>query len=188
MKIRFVVSFHETFAWKSFLDIFVRHFSLGIFSPQRKCRRSFEKTDMLSSPSNNATSSGEVGGKLVFFLLATVVVVLSLSSSSSTNDFHDERTASSSSSSSSIDATTLLDTLPSRGTKERREVCAKVANVGEWVYGETAVCERVKMDAVFAHTVGTKCAFEKKDSSTYNRRQKKTTFFGVFGRRRRRRR
>ena len=138
---------------------------------------------MLSSPSN-ATTSGEVGGKLVFFLLATVVVVLSLSSSS-TNDFNDERTASSSS--SSIDATTLLDTLPSRGTKERREVCAKVANVGEWVYGETAVCERVKMDAVFAHTVGTKCAFEKKDSSTY-RRQKKTTFFGVFGRRRRRRR
>ena len=127
---------------------------------------------MLSSPSNNATtttlSGYEVGGlKLVFFLLATVVVVLSLSSSSSsTNDFHDERTASSSSSSSSsIDATTLLDTLPSRGTKERREVCAKVANVGEWVYGETAVCERVKMDAVFAHTVGTKCAFEKKDSS-----------------------
>ena len=139
---------------------------------------------MLSSPSNNATTIGEVGGKLVFFLLATVVVVLSLSSSS-TNDFNDERTASSS---SSIDATTLLDTLPSRGTKERREVCAKVANVGEWVYGETAVCERVKMDAVFAHTVGTKCAFEKKDSSTYNRRQKKTTFFGVFGRRRRRRR
>ena len=182
MKIR-VVSFHET-AWKSFY-IFVRHFSLGIFSPQRKCRRSFEKTDMLSSPSNNATSSGEVGGKLVFFLLATVVVVLSLSSSSSTNDFNDERTASSS---SSIDATTLLDTLPSRGTKERREVCAKVANVGEWVYGETAVCERVKMDAVFAHTVGTKCAFEKKDSSILYRRQKKTTFFGVFGRRRRRRR
>ena len=138
---------------------------------------------MLSSPSN-ATSSGEVGGKLVFFLLATVVVVLSLSSSS-TNDFNDERTASSS---SSIDATTLLDTLPSRGTKERREVCAKVANVGEWVYGETAVCERVKMDAVFAHTVGTKCAFEKKDSSILYRRQKKTTFFGVFGRRRRRRR
>ena len=144
---------------------------------------------MLSSPSNNATTtlSGEVGGlKLVFFLLATVVVVLSLSSSSSTNDdFNDERTAS-----SSIDATTLLDTLPSRGTKERREVCAKVANVGEWVYGETAVCERVKMDAVFAHTVGTKCAFEKKDSLSilYNRRQKKTTFFGVFGRRRRRRR
>ena len=150
---------------------------------------------MLSSPSNNATttlSGYEVGGlKLVFFLLATVVVVLSLSSSSSTNDFHDERTASSSSSSSSsssIDATTLLDTLPSRGTKERREVCAKVANVGEWVYGETAVCERVKMDAVFAHTVGTKCAFEKKDSSILYRRQKKTTFFGVFGRRRRRRR
>ena len=147
---------------------------------------------MLSSPSNNATTlSGEVGGlKLVFFLLATVVVVLSLSSSSSTNDFHDERTASSSSSSSSssIDATTLLDTLPSRGTKERREVCAKVANVGEWVYGETAVCERVKMDAVFAHTVGTKCAFEKKDSSILYRRQKKTTFFGVFERRRRRRR
>ena len=152
---------------------------------------------MLSSPSNNATtlSGYEVGGlKLVFFLLATVVVVLSLSSSSSTNDdFNDERTASSSSSSSSsssIDATTLLDTLPSRGTKERREVCAKVANVGEWVYGETAVCERVKMDAVFAHTVGTKCAFEKKDSLSilYNRRQKKTTFFGVFGRRRRRRR
>ena len=141
---------------------------------------------MLSSPSNNATTlSGEVGGlKLVFFLLATVVVVLSLSSSSSTNDdFNDERTAS-----SSIDATTLLDTLPSRGTKERREVCAKVANVGEWVYGETAVCERVKMDAVFAHTVGTKCAFEKKDSSILYRRQKKTTFFGVFGRRRRRRR
>ena len=133
---------------------------------------------MLSSPSNNATTSGEVGGKLVFFLLATVVVVLSLSSSSSTNDFNDERTASSSS--SSIDATTLLDTLPSRGTKERREVCAKVANVGEWVYGETAVCERVKMDAVFAHTVGTKCAFEKKDSSILYRRQKKTTFLGVF--------
>ena len=47
MKIRFVVSFHET-AWKSFLDIFVRHFSLGIFSPQRKCRLWSEKTDRCS--------------------------------------------------------------------------------------------------------------------------------------------
>jgi hypothetical protein len=176
MKIRFVVSFHET-AWKSFLDIFVRHFSLGIFSPQRKCRLWSEKTDNRCSPLPRTTRrrAARSAGN----------------SSSSTNDFHDERTASSSSSSSSsssIDATTLLDTLPSRGTKERREVCAKVANVGEWVYGETAVCERVKMDAVFAHTVGTKCAFEKKDSSILYRRQKKTTFFGVFGRRRRRRR
>ena len=50
MKIRFVVSFHETFAWKSFLDIFVRHFSLGIFSPQRKCRLWSEKTDNRCSP------------------------------------------------------------------------------------------------------------------------------------------
>ena len=49
MKIRFVVSFHET-AWKSFLDIFVRHFSLGIFSPQRKCRLWSEKTDNRCSP------------------------------------------------------------------------------------------------------------------------------------------
>ena len=31
MKIRCVVSFHETFAWTSFLDIFVRHFSLLAF-------------------------------------------------------------------------------------------------------------------------------------------------------------
>ena len=155
----------------------MRHFSHPDFSLKEKTDVVGPRRLMLSSPSNakgGTTSSSEVG-KLVFFLLAIVatVVVLSLSS---TNDFEDEhnvvvQTAS------SIDAEKLLETVPSEGTKERRQFCAKVANVGEWVYGEKAVCERVKVNKVFAHMVGA-CAFEK-DSSIY-RRQKKTTF-GVFG-------
>ena len=134
---------------------------------------------MLSSSSNTGGTPSELG-KLVLFLLAIVatVVVLSLSS---TNDFDDDNVVVQN---ASLDARELLENVPEEGTAERMTFCAKVANVGEWVHGDKA-CERVKMDAVFAHTFGA-CAFEKDFG-----RQKKTFGFGgglSNGRRFRRRR
>ena len=153
-------------------------FASGFF-PQRKnrCRRS-EKTDaLLSSNAKGGTTSSSEVGKLVFFLLAIVatVVVLSLSS---TNDFEDEHIMWSSKRHHrrSTRRNSSKPSLP-KGRKRDDSSARKSPTSGSGSTGRKRVCERAKMNKVFAHTVGA-CAFEK-DSSIY-RRQKKTTF-GVFG-------
>ena len=49
------------------------------------------------------------------------------------------------------DASALLKNVPENDDMHKKTYCAKVANVGEWFFGETA-CEYAQMEMDFAHS------------------------------------
>jgi len=91
--------------------------------------------------------------KLLSFLFTSVaLIVLLLASSKTTNwtkdiENEDENGVRMRSSNASV----LLKNVPQNDDNSKKTHCAKVANVGEWYFGETA-CEYAKMEMDFAHS------------------------------------
>ena len=102
--------------------------------------------------------------KLLSFLFTSVaLIVLLLASSKTTNwtkdiENEDENGVRMRSSNASV----LLKNVPQNDDNSKKTHCAKVANVGEWYFGETA-CEYAKMEMDFAHSFD---ACVKVDSTT----------------------
>ena len=97
----------------------------------------------------------------LFTLVALIVLLLALSKTTiQTKDIENEdengvRMRSS-------DASVLLKNVPQNDDERKKSYCAKVANVGEWYFGELA-CEYAKMEMDFAHSFD---ACVKVDSTT----------------------
>ena len=71
------------------------------------------------------------------------------------DDKHDERYRSNEDENGALlkrsDASALLKNVPQNDENNKKTYCAKVANVGEWFFGETA-CEYAQMEMDFAHS------------------------------------
>lgn len=67
------------------------------------------------------------------------------------------------------DASALLKNVPENDDTRKKTYCAKVANVGEWFFGETA-CEYARMEMDFAHSFD---ACDEGDEATWWKRMRR---------------
>lgn len=119
------------------------------------------------SRTSSSSSSSSESHKLVAFLftLFAIVLCLSLAATNVISDEDDFSSSSSSFSGNEEDAflSTVLDennpahpmnllkNVPLDDPERKKTYCAKVANVGDWYFGEKA-CEYAEMEMDFAHS------------------------------------
>jgi len=102
----------------------------------------------MAIPDNNTNNA-----KLLSFLFALLaLIVLLLAASKTTNTTKDiENEDENGARIQRSDASVLLKNVPQNDDNKKKTYCAKVANVGEWFFGETA-CEYARMEMDFAHS------------------------------------
>mgnify|MGYP006090122609 CR=1 FL=1 len=102
----------------------------------------------MAIPDNNTNNAKLLS--FLFALLALIVLLLAASkTTNTTKDFENEDENGARIQRS--DASVLLKNVPQNDDNKKKTYCAKVANVGEWFFGETA-CEYAKMEMDFAHS------------------------------------
>ena len=87
----------------------------------------------------------------LFALLALIVLLLACSKTTHTTTKDVENEDENGALLKRSDASALLKNVPENDDTRKKTYCAKVANVGEWFFGETA-CEYAQMEMDFAHS------------------------------------
>ena len=87
----------------------------------------------------------------LFALLALIVLLLAASKTTHTTTKDVENEDENGALLKRSDASALLKNVPENDDTRKKTYCAKVANVGEWFFGETA-CEYAQMEMDFAHS------------------------------------
>ena len=117
-----------------------------------------------SRASSSSSSSSSESHKLVAFLFTLFAIVLCLSlAATNTGDDDDDDFYSLSGNEDAFLSTVVLDennpahpanllkNVPTDDPERKKTYCAKVANVGDWYFGEKA-CEYAEMELDFAHS------------------------------------
>ena len=87
----------------------------------------------------------------LFALLALIVLLLAASKTTNTRTKDVENEDENGALLKRSDASALLKNVPENDDMRKKTYCAKVANVGEWFFGETA-CEYAQTEMDFAHS------------------------------------
>lgn len=115
-----------------------------------------------SRTSSSSSSSSSESHKLVAFLFTLFAIVLCLSlAATNTNDEDDDIFSFSGNEDAFLSTVldennpahpvNLLKNVPLDDPERKKTYCAKVANVGDWYFGEKA-CEYAEMEMDFAHS------------------------------------
>ena len=120
----------------------------------------------MAIPDNNTNNA-----KLLSFLFALLaLIVLLLAASKTTNTTKDiENEDENGARIQRSDASVLLKNVPQNDDNKKKTYCAKVANVGEWFFGETA-CEYARTEMDFAHSFD---ACDEGDEATWWKRMRR---------------
>ena len=103
----------------------------------------------MAFPDNNANNAKLLS--FLFALIALIVLLLAASKTTTTTKDIENEDEKNGARIQRSDASVLLKNVPQNDDMRKKTYCAKVANVGEWFFGETA-CEYAKMEMDFAHS------------------------------------